>query len=247
MSPNPHLPVAVVESRGAYTFAALTHPLSAMSMLMGIGAGFCLGGAVLACGMFAITIGAVRWLAASASFRRSVDGAAHRKRLTQRRNAWHARLEQEAAHGARDALVELIALVEEIERTAPGLAQRFELEALVDAWVHMAIAHERTVARLRTIKRDELVGHLELDRRRASQAAAMRCDILRRRIAAWDQCRNTADRMADEMVATLELVRLLAQRGAQADAPDKLDALRHVLVQLDDEDDALRSLARAAG
>lgn len=246
MSPNPHLPVAVVERRGPYALAAITHPLSAMSMLIGIGAGFCLGGAVLAIALCALTLGAGRLLAASESFRRAVDSGEHRKQVMQRRNAWHQRLEADAAHGARDPMVELIALVEEIERTSPSMAKRFELEGLVDAWVGIAIAHERNLARLRTIRRDELVCRLELDRRRPGQAAAVRADILARRIAAWDECRRATDRMGDEMMAILELVRLLAQRGAQADAPEKLDALRHVMVQLDDEDDALRTLARVA-
>lgn len=247
MSPNPHLPIPVAAAcAGTYTYAAASHPLSAISLVTGVGVGFYFGGVMLALAVIAMSFATTRWLARSQRFRRAVDLAQARKRVLQRRHGWRQRIEQETAL-SRDELTELIARVEEIERSAPEMAQRFEVEGLVDAWIRITIAHERCIAMLRAIKRDELVSRLMVVRQRETAAAAVRCDILERRIAAWDECRRRADRMADELAAIVELVRLLAQRAAQNDAPEELENLRHALIQLGDEDDALQALACAAG
>jgi len=128
----------------------------------------------------------------------------------------------------------LRALVEEIERSDPAEAQRFELQDLLEHFTQIAVAHHRCLDSLRYAQD---VGF-------ASPTATRRRAILARRIAHRDACLVRIVRLADELDAIDELVRLCAQRVACPAVDPELDReLDRRLWELDEVDAALAKLS----
>src|SRR5262249_25084635 len=132
---------------------------------------------------------------------------------------------------------ELTLLSDEVERLDPELAQRFDLEDLLDRHVALALAHERCVRAMRMADRDHLV------RSRAAIDGRRRVDMFERRIRYWDQCKAQADRCAEEMATVADLVRLLAQKAACPDIVFEDDVLERRLWELDEEESAFHLLS----
>ncbi|HVK77218.1 MAG TPA: hypothetical protein VM734_28125 [Kofleriaceae bacterium] len=230
--------------RRSYVAHALAHPAASVPALLGLGVGLYLGSLVAAVVMLAVASGAAWRLATSTRFRRAIDVHVAERRRLERRSACEERLE--AAGIPRHELLELTSMLDEIERSAPNVARRLQLDELLEHWVRLAIAHGRCVHLLRSVDRDALV-RAALATRSATGAAAESIvrhhDVLERRIHAWDECRARADRLGHELAAISELVRLLAQRTACPELPDLDDDLARILADLDDQDAALAALA----
>jgi hypothetical protein len=142
----------------------------------------------------------------------------------------------------RGTLVELTNLVDEIEHRDPELAQRFELEALLDRHVALTIAYESALRATRMADRTTLE-YMRDTYREDPGANPRRLDLYERRLRCLTQCEATAERLADELAMLADLIRLVAQRVA---CPEDLiadDTIARQLSELDDDDAACRQLA----
>ena len=150
-----------------------------------------------------------------------------------------ARLRQlrPAGPGRAHQYTQLRALVEEIERVDPAEAQRFELQGLLDHFTQTAVAHHRCLDSLRYAQDPGFNAGLP-------PAATRRRQILARRVAHRDACLKRVERLADELEAIDEMIRLCAQRVAcPALEPDLDRELDRRLWELDEVDAALRALS----
>jgi hypothetical protein len=136
---------------------------------------------------------------------------------------------------------ELRLLVEEVERTDPGEAARFELQDLLDHFIGMAISHQRCVDALRMAGANALPPTTPIgDVTRGSR----RRDILQRRVRHRDECLRRMEKLTDEIEAIDQLVRLVVQRTASIHVEADLDReLDRRLWELDEVDAALRQLS----
>jgi hypothetical protein len=141
---------------------------------------------------------------------------------------------EEARRDASRQYGVLRALVEEIERSDPAEAQRFELQDLLEHFTQIAVAHHRCLDSLRYAQD---VGF-------ASPTATRRRAVHARRLPPPDACLVRIVRLADELDAIDELVRLCAQRVACPAVDPELDReLDRRLWELDEVDAALAKLS----
>lgn len=135
--------------------------------------------------------------------------------------------------------VELRELVEQVERTDPNEAARFELQDLLDHFVTLAVSHQRCLEALRLAGSHDLPQHtLALER------SKRRRDIVARRVKHREECLRRVERLADELEATDELVRLVAQRAACPSIdPDLGREIERRLWELDEVDAAYDQLS----
>jgi hypothetical protein len=225
--------------RIAYASAAMAHPATLFALGSGIGLGL-LAGSVIA-GLTAVAVlVAVAWMVSTTiSFRRMVDRRAEERVKVRRRQRREGRLT--AAGIGRDALRELTGLVDDVERHDPQLARRYELEELLDHHVDVALTYERCVRAMRLADRNALVTSLSSP----AAPAGRRGRLVQRRLRCWDQCRAEADHCVDELAATAELIRLLAQKAASPELRLDDEALERRLVDLEEEEAALEQLRAA--
>jgi hypothetical protein len=135
---------------------------------------------------------------------------------------------------------ELRVLVEHIERLDPAEAQRFELQDLLDHFVDLVLGHHRCGDALR------LAGAAALPATPITTVtrSRRRSDILQRRIRHRDECMHRMEQLADEIEATDELIRLVAQRVACPALDGELDReIDRRLWELDEVDAALTQLS----
>jgi len=136
--------------------------------------------------------------------------------------------------------IELRDLVEQVERTDATEAARFELQDLLDHFVQLSLHHQRCLEAVR------LAGSHELPTISISEAARSkrRREILARRMRHREECLERVDRLADEIDAADELVRLVAQRVAcPTIEPDFEREIERRLWELDEVEAALRQLS----
>jgi hypothetical protein len=164
--------------------------------------------------------------------RNRARAARERRRLKQLRPIGATRLEQ---------YNELRALVEEIERIDEAEAKRFELQDLLDHYIKLAIDCRRCGDALQLAG-----GAVALPTTQIAESARSRRrrDILQRRIRHRESCTRWMERLSDELAATDELIRLIAQRVASPVLDDDLDReLDRRLWELDEIDAALHQLS----
>jgi hypothetical protein len=136
---------------------------------------------------------------------------------------------------------EVRVLVDEIERIDPSQAARFELQDLLDHFVHLAVKHQRCNESLRLAGADTLpaatpIAHASKSKRRR--------DILQRRIRHREQCVQMMEKLVDEMEGIADLVRLIAQRTACPTLDVELDReIDRRLWELDELEAALHQLS----
>lgn len=139
-------------------------------------------------------------------------------------------------------LAELSALVELVEQADGELAERLELQGLLDRHVALTLAHRRAVAAVRMNDRSQLE-HIESELRRDDHADPRRLELCERRLRCHEQCEATAEQLATELAIVDDFIRLVAQRVQCPDAPLADDTMEDRLAELDCDDAARRQLA----
>lgn len=171
-----------------------------------------------------------RHLEAQAALRERCRREAHR--LKQLRPTGPVRQQQ---------YIELRDLVEQVERIDATEAARFELQDLLDHFVRLSLHHQRCLEAVRMTGSHDLPHAIPISE--ASRSKRRR-EILARRMKHRDECLARVDRLADEIDALDELVRLVAQRVACPELePDLEREIERRLWELDEVDAALRQLS----
>lgn len=146
------------------------------------------------------------------------------------------------ASNAYHTLAELTRLVDRVEVHDPELARRSDLEALLDRFAVLTVAHERA------LRAAEMSDRVQLERIRESCAAdsgasAKRLELCERRLQCLDDCEAKADRFADELAIIVDTICLTAQRAACPDDLPADDCVERQLTELDESTEARRQLA----
>jgi hypothetical protein len=137
--------------------------------------------------------------------------------------------------------IELRDLVEQVERTDAAEASRFELQDLLDHFVRLALDHQRCLEAVRLAGGHDLPSTISIAE--ASRSKRRR-EIMARRLRHRDECLQRVERLADELDAVDELVRLVAQRVACPPLePDLEREIERRLWELDEVEAALRQLS----
>ncbi len=225
-------PTALTYARGA-----LVNPVSlsviAFGACVGIGCAGWLGG-MLAVAMF-ITLGVLatrsHWI------QHQLDKQIEERART-RREVERMRRLRPAGPLRQQQYSELSELVAEIERADPNDARRFELQELLDHFVRVSVGHQKCLESLRLASAGELPAIQDPNK-------SPRCrEIMARRARHREACLRRIERLAEELDALDELVRLLAQRVACPHIDDELDReIERRLWELDEVDAAMRQLS----
>lgn len=137
--------------------------------------------------------------------------------------------------------VELRDLVEQVEHTDQGEAARFELQDLLDHFIRLALAHQRCLEALRLAGSHDLPQTVPIAEATRSKR---RREIIARRLRHREECLQRIERLADELDAVDELVRLVAQRTACPALDPELDReLERRLWELDEVEAAFNQLS----
>jgi NhaP-type Na+/H+ or K+/H+ antiporter len=220
-----------------YAGAAVMHPATLFALGAGLGLGI-LAGSILAATASLVVLVTIAWaVSTTGPFQRLVD-AQRRERARQRRRQLREQRLTLAGIG-RDQLLELTALADDIEHNDPGLAARFEVEELLDHHVATAVSYERCLRAMRMADRGQLTMMLA----GPTGATGRRSRFLQRRLRYWDHCKAEADRCVEELAATAEFVRLLAQKAACPELRFDEEALERRMADLEEEESAYRQLA----
>jgi hypothetical protein len=211
---EPDAPLAESGGDGwIYLGRAAVHPTGAMALLLGICLGALLGGAL---GVTMGLIGSIGLMVAavgSARFRKLLDSHMAARERGRRLLEREHRLRL-ASPLRRAEFADLCCLVEEIEAGDAARAARLELEALLDHYVELAIAHNRMVEAVQRADRAPLweagAARTVVDLA-ATPTTHHRQDILARRLQHRDECRNRATILADELDAVAEFVQLVSE------------------------------------
>jgi hypothetical protein len=201
-----------------------------------IGVGF--AGVLGALGAF---IGVALVISSSTRYRfvrRHLDREAHtRMRCT--RETRRIRMLRPAGPVRVQQYLELRALVEETERLDGSEAARFELQDLLEHFSTLASTHQRCLDALRLAGSHDLPAALPIDPHRSKR----RREIQIRRLRHREACLTRIERLAEELEAVDELIRLFAQRIALP--LEELDMDREVdrrLGELDELEAAIKQL-----
>ncbi|HEV7558782.1 MAG TPA: hypothetical protein VGO00_25095, partial [Kofleriaceae bacterium] len=127
-------------------------------------------------------------------------------------------------------LADLTALVDDTLRNDADAADRYDLEALLDRYTELEIARTQTKTILQRFDRGVLARQLDAMTRAGKRT---RRDLLERRIAHIDACRDRLVAMDDSVDEIRELICLLAQRASTAEFDESDDIERRVMM-LDD-------------
>jgi hypothetical protein len=190
--------------------------------------------AVMVVVSFAASISRYRWV------RRHLDEQA-RSRAKTRRECERLKALRPASTTRKQHYAELRVLVDEVERLDAGEAERFELQDLLDHYVHLAVHHQRCAESLRLAGANALPAAIPIADVSRSRR---RREIMLRRIRHRDQCLRRMEQLVDEMESVDELVRLVAQRTAAGQLDVDLDReIDRRLWELDEVDEALHQLS----
>jgi hypothetical protein len=227
----PTAPTALTYVRGA-----VLNPvsLSMMSFAVCVGIGYAgVSGALVAALVF-LVIGT--WATRYRWVRREIDRH-HDLRARQKREADRLRKLRPAGPARQQQYCELRDLVGEIEQSDHAEASRFELQALLDHYIRLAIDHQRYLESLRFATTTELAF---TDTKRSGR----RREIHARRQRYRDECVRRIEQLADDLEAIDELVRLVAQRVAAPQLDQEVDhEIERRLWELDAVDTALDQLS----
>jgi hypothetical protein len=136
--------------------------------------------------------------------------------------------------------VELRTLVEDLEQSSPEEAARYELQDLLEHFTRLSVAHQKCIDALRLAG----VGDLSPIPITGSRRSKRRREIQTRRAKHRDECLVRIERITDELEATDELIRLIAQRAACPALDTDLDReLDRRLWEIDEVDEAMSQLS----
>jgi hypothetical protein len=236
------VPPPTLTTRGsalAYVRGAVVSPVCISMTVFASCLGVGLGGIVGALGAFVIVALMITASTRYGFVRRHLDResqtrircAREHRRLKLLRPAGPVRIHQ---------YLELRQLVEETENMDPAEAARFELQDLLEHFSQLANTHQRCLDALRLAGSHDLPAAIPIDSTRSKR----RREIQSRRMRHREACLARIDRLAEELEAVDELIRLVAQRIA---CPiDEVDMDREVdrrLGELDEIDAAIQTLS----
>jgi hypothetical protein len=235
MSFSPQAQTALTYVRGAL-FNPVSLSVMAFAVCVGVGYAGMLG-AFLALTTF-LVLGTV---STRYQFVRHQLDKQFEYRVKQKRECERMKLLKPTGPVRQQQYCDLRDLVNEIERTDPKEAQRFELQQLLDHFVTLAVSHQKCLDSLRLAGSSDLPRALPLP---DPHRSARRREIMARRMRHRDECVRRIERLADELEAVDELVRLCAQRVACPQLDSELDReIERRLWELDEVDAALNQLS----
>lgn len=228
------------ETALTYVRGALFNPvsLSVMAFAVCVGVGYA--------GMFGAMIAMLAFVALGAAstryrFVRKQLDRQFEYRVRQKRETERMKLLKPTGPVRQQQYCDLRDLVAEIEKTDPAEAERFELQPLLDHFISLAVSHQKCLDSLRLAGSSDLPRALPLP---DPHRSVRRREIMARRLRHRDECVRRIERLADELEALDELVRLVAQRVACPQLDADLDReIERRLWELDEVDDALRQLS----
>jgi len=237
-------PALAARSTGlAYAGGAIGSPVSIATLVFAACVGLGFAGAVGAVAAMAAILGLAVMSSRAGVIRRHLDAQAT-LRVRYRREA--LRLKQLRPTGAvrQQQYVELRDLVEQVERADPGDAERFELQDLLDHFVRLSLGHQRCLEALRLSGGQDVPASISLT---PTGRCKRRHEIVARRMRHREECLRRVERLADELDATDELIRLIAQRAACPSLDPELDReVDRRLWELDEVEAAIRQLSVSA-
>lgn len=228
------------ETALTYVRGALFNPvsLSVMAFAVCVGVGYAgMFGAFVAM----LTFVAVGTLSTRYQFVRHQLDKQFEYRSRQKRETDRMRLLKPTGPVRQQQYCDLRDLVSEIERTDAREAERFELQGLLDHFVSLAVNHQKCLDSLRLAGSSDLPRTLPIP---DPHRSARRREIMARRLRHRDECVRRIERLADELEAVDELIRLIAQRTACPQIDHDLDReIERRLWELDEVDAALSQLS----
>jgi hypothetical protein len=235
VSISPQAQTALTYVRGAL-FNPVSLSVMAFAVCVGVGYAGMLGALIATFAFVALGSSATR----NQFIRRQLDKQ-FEYRVRQKREADRMRQLKPTGPVRQQQYAELRDLVGEIERQDPREAERFELQPLLDHFIALAVSHQRCLDSLRLAGSSDLPRSLPLPDPNRSHR---RREIMQRRLRHRDECVRRIERLADELEAVDELVRLVAQRVACPTLENELDReIERRLWELDEVDAALHSLS----
>ena len=236
MHPQNALVLASTSSGLAYMRGAMISPFSVAALVfwtcMGIGYAGLLGALVA---LATMTTG-IAGISRVKLVQRHLDREIAERQRAHRESA---RMRTIAPCGAlrMKQYIELRDLVIDVEKNDPGDARRFELEDLLDHYVHLAVCHQRCLDAVR------LAG-MPSAPPRDEGGSKRRREIVERRLKHREECLARVQRLAEEIESVDELVRLVAQRAACPSAELDLDReIERRLWELDEVEAAMHQLS----
>jgi hypothetical protein len=244
----------VIPFSGSTALATVTPPTSAppakivrnvgaLSTVVGVGFCMYLGALVMALGVAGLGLTVAAVYALRRAMRQSLAAHLAQREKWERRRRRERKLED--AGVSREELAELTILSDEIERRDPGLAARYDVDAILDRHVEFTLAHERCLRAMRMCDRDQLArARTEHVSRSGSRRRAA---MFERRMRYWDHCKAQCDRCDEELAVMADMIRLLAQKAICPPALGDDDMVERVIEELDEEEHALRQLSMFGG
>jgi hypothetical protein len=223
-----------------YVRGALFNPVSlsvmAFAVCVGVGYAGMLGAIVAMVAFVALGTTATRYQYVRKQLDRQFE-----YRMRQKREAERMKQLKPTGPVRQQQYCDLRDLVGEIEKNDPREATRFELQSLLDHFVGLAVSHQKCLDSLRLAGSSDLPRCLPVpDPNRSTR----RREIMMRRMRHRDECVHRIERLADELEAVDELVRLVAQRAACPALDADLDReIERRLWELDEVDEALSQLS----
>ena len=231
---SPQAQTALTYVRGAL-FNPVSLSVMAFAVCVGVGYAGMLGALIAMVAFVALGTSATRYR----YVRRQLDRQ-FEYRVKQKREAERMKLLKPTGPVRQQQYCDLRDLVNEIEKSDSSEAHRFELQALLDHFVSLAVSHQKCLDSLRLAGSSDLPRVLPLP---DPNRSARRREIMMRRMRHRDECVRRIERLADELEAVDELVRLVAQRVACPQLDGELDReIERRLWELDEVDEALNSL-----
>ncbi|MGE5183309.1 MAG: hypothetical protein ACM31C_14665 [Acidobacteriota bacterium] len=232
---SPQTQTALTYVRGAL-FNPVSLSVMAFAVCVGVGYAGLLGALVAMMVFLGFGTGATRYRFVRKQLDRQFEYHVRQRRETDR-----MRMLKPTGPVRQQQYTDLRDLVNEIERTDPDEAQRFELQELLDHFVRLAVNHQRCLDSLRLAGSSDLPRSIPLPE---ANRSARRREIMARRLRHRDECVRRIERLSDELEAVDELVRLVAQRVACPPVDGELDReIERRLWELDEVDEALSQLS----
>jgi hypothetical protein len=123
----------------------------------------------------------------------------------------------------------------------PELAERLDLETLLERYVASSVAHTRAIRAARMSDRAQLE-RIRDGHRADPDRDPRRLELCERRIRCLDQCEAAIRSLDDDLAVIADLIRLAAQRTACPDAPPTDDTFDSCIAELDGRDAAAAEL-----
>ncbi|HSD90110.1 MAG TPA: hypothetical protein VLB44_21410 [Kofleriaceae bacterium] len=235
VSISPQAQTALTYVRGAL-FNPVSLSVMAFAVCVGVGYAGVLGAVIAMIAFVAFGSSATRYKYVRCQLDKQFD-----YRTKQKREVERMKLLKPTGPVRQQQYCELRDLVAEIEKTDAAEAARFELQPLLDHFISLAGSHQKCLDSLRLAGSSDLPRALPLP---DPTRSVRRREIMQRRLRHRDECVRRIERLADELEAVDELVRLVAQRVACPALDGEIEReIERRLWELDEVDAALHSLS----